>query len=136
MKKTFALEELDCANCAAKLERAVSKLEGVQGVTISFLTQKLTLEAADEAFDSVFEQVKKTFKKLEPGGQLYERRFGKMDVGMQLVDVSAKTVSAVIPLSSQISRFAASSGFSSSSPPPAMNCHCTGFARRNTQYKV
>ena len=65
MKKTFALEELDCANCAAKLERAVSKLEGVQGVTISFLTQKLTLEA-DEAFDSVFEQVKKTFKKLEP----------------------------------------------------------------------
>lgn len=66
MKKTFALEELDCANCAAKLERAVSKLEGVQGVTISFLTQKLTLEAADEAFDSVFEQVKKTFKKLEP----------------------------------------------------------------------
>ena len=66
MKKTFALEELDCANCAAKLERAVSKLEGVQGVTISFLTQKLTLEAADEAFDSVFEQVEKTFKKLEP----------------------------------------------------------------------
>ena len=66
MKKTFALEELDCANCAAKLERAVSKLEGVQGVTISFLTQELTLEAADEAFDSVFEQVKKTFKKLEP----------------------------------------------------------------------
>ena len=66
MKKTFALEELDCANCAAKLERAVSKLEGVQGVTISFLTQKLTLEAADEAFDSVSEQVKKTFKKLEP----------------------------------------------------------------------
>ena len=66
MKKTLALEELDCANCAAKLERAVSKLEGVQGVTISFLTQKLTLEAADEAFDSVFEQVKKTFKKLEP----------------------------------------------------------------------
>ena len=39
MKKTFALEELDCANCAAKLERAVAKIEGVRSVTVSFLTQ-------------------------------------------------------------------------------------------------
>ena len=66
MKKTFALEELDCANCAAKLERAVAKIEGVRSVTVSFLTQKLTLEADDEQFDEIFEQVVKTFRKIEP----------------------------------------------------------------------
>ena len=66
MKKTFALEELDCANCAAKLERAVAKIEGVRSVTVSFLTQKLTLEADDGQFDEIFEQVVKTFTKTEP----------------------------------------------------------------------
>ena len=66
MKKTFQLTDLDCANCAAKMEAGIKKLDGVRDATVSFLTQKLTLEAADEAFDSVFEQVKKTFKKLEP----------------------------------------------------------------------
>ena len=66
MKKTFALEELDCANCAAKLERAVAKIEGVRSVTVSFLTQKLTLEADDGQFDEIFEQVFKTFRKIEP----------------------------------------------------------------------
>ena len=43
MKKTFKLEELDCANCAAKMEAAIRKLDGVQSVTISFMTQRLTL---------------------------------------------------------------------------------------------
>ena len=66
MKKTFALEELDCANCAAKLERAVAKIEGVRSVTVSFLTQKLTLEADDGQFDEIFEQVVKTLRKIEP----------------------------------------------------------------------
>ena len=60
------LEELDCANCAAKLERAVAKIEGVRSVTVSFLTQKLTLEADDGQFDEIFEQVVKTFRKIEP----------------------------------------------------------------------
>ena len=66
MKKTFALEELDCANCAAKLERAVAKIEGVRSVTVSFLTQKLTLEADDGQFDEIFEKVVKPFRKIEP----------------------------------------------------------------------
>ena len=71
MKKTFALEELDCANCAAKLERAVAKIEGVRSVTVSFLTQKLTLEADDGQFDEIFEQVVKTFRKIEPDCEIY-----------------------------------------------------------------
>ena len=48
MRKVFKLQELECANCAAKMEREISKLEGVTKATISFMTQKFTLEAEDE----------------------------------------------------------------------------------------
>ena len=47
MKKTFKLIDLDCANCAAKMEDAIKKLPGVTGATVSFLTQKMTIEADD-----------------------------------------------------------------------------------------
>ncbi|KKO55461.1 heavy metal transporter [Paenibacillus sp. DMB20] len=67
MRKAFKLEGLDCANCAAKLERAVSKIEDVSKATVSFMTSKLVLEAADDKFDSVVEQAKATIKKVEPG---------------------------------------------------------------------
>ena len=59
MKKVFELEDLDCANCAAKMEDAIRKLDGVQSVTISFMAQKMTLEAEDANFDKVLKQVKK-----------------------------------------------------------------------------
>ena len=48
MKKTYKIE-VDCANCAAKIENAINKLEGVEKAAVNFLTQKLTLEAADPA---------------------------------------------------------------------------------------
>ena len=60
MKKTFKLEDLDCANCAAKMEAAINKLDGVQKATVSFMTQKLTLEAEEERFDEVFHPEKMT----------------------------------------------------------------------------
>lgn len=47
MKKIFKLQDLDCANCAAKMENAVGKIPGVQSVRFSFLAQKMTLEAED-----------------------------------------------------------------------------------------
>ena len=47
MKKTFKLIDLDCANCAAKMEDAIRRIDGVTAVTVSFMTQKLTLEAED-----------------------------------------------------------------------------------------
>lgn len=53
MRKVFKLDEIDCAVCAGKLEDAIKKLDGVQDAKINFLTQKLTLEAADEDFDAV-----------------------------------------------------------------------------------
>lgn len=66
MKKVFELEDLDCANCAAKMEDAIRKLDGVQSVTISFMAQKMTLETEDANFDKVLKQVKKCIKRVEP----------------------------------------------------------------------
>lgn len=65
MKKSFKLCELDCANCAAKMERDIAKIEGVTSVTISFMTQRLTLEAPDDCFDEVLEQAAAAIKKVD-----------------------------------------------------------------------
>lgn len=66
MRKVFKLEDLDCANCAAKMERAVEKIDGVTSVTISFMAQKMTIEADDARFDDIMKEVAKTCKKVEP----------------------------------------------------------------------
>ena len=66
MKKTFKMRDLDCANCAAKMENAIRKLDGVNSVTISFMTQKLTLDADDTRFDEILNEVVKVCKKVEP----------------------------------------------------------------------
>ena len=66
MKKTYALDELDCANCGLKMEEAVRKIEGVKSVNISFITQKITLEADDADFDRVLKEAVKACKKVEP----------------------------------------------------------------------
>lgn len=56
MKKIFKLEDLDCANCAAKMETAIAKVDGVESVSVNFFTQKLTLETADGDFDEVLKR--------------------------------------------------------------------------------
>ena len=66
MKKTFKLDEIDCANCAAKLERKISKVDGVKSCRIAFMTQKLTLEASDDDFDDVLERVETLVAREEP----------------------------------------------------------------------
>ena len=66
MKKIFEVEDLDCAHCAAKIEKAVSQLDGVKEVTVSFLTQKITLDAEDEKFDSIVKEMINIAKKTEP----------------------------------------------------------------------
>ena len=65
MKKTFKLDELDCANCGAKMETAIKKIEGVNDCTVSFMTQKLTLDAADDKFDDILKQAVKVCRKIE-----------------------------------------------------------------------
>ena len=66
MKKVFRLDEVDCANCALKMENAVKKLDGVRSVSVSFLTQKLTLEAEDDKFDEVLKAAVKCIARVEP----------------------------------------------------------------------
>ncbi len=66
MKKIIKLQDLDCANCAAKIENAIKKLEGVTGVKVNFLSQKMELEAPDDRYDSVLNEAKKVIKKIEP----------------------------------------------------------------------
>ena len=70
MKKKFKCE-VDCANCAAKLEDAIRKLDNVEDVNVNFLTQKLTLTAPDDKFAGVLENVVKTAKKVEPDTVIY-----------------------------------------------------------------
>ena len=65
MKKTFRLENLDCANCAAKIERSVQKVEGVNSVNVNFMNAKMNLELVEENSDSIIEEIKKTVKKIE-----------------------------------------------------------------------
>lgn len=66
MKKKFNLTDLDCANCAAKMEDAINKLDGVTAATVSFLQQRLTIEADDDRFEEIMAEVVKVCKKVEP----------------------------------------------------------------------
>ena len=66
MKKRFKLVDLDCANCAAKMEAAIKKLDGVNDCTVSFMAQKLTLDAEDGRFDAILQEAVKICKKVEP----------------------------------------------------------------------
>ena len=67
MRKSFKLDEIDCAVCAQKLEDAIRKVEGVADARVNFLTQKLTLSCADDAdFDAVLERVVALAARIEP----------------------------------------------------------------------
>lgn len=66
MKKHFKLIDLDCANCAAKMEDAIRKIDGVNEVSVSFLSQKLTIDADESRLDDIMSQVVKVCKRVEP----------------------------------------------------------------------
>ncbi|MBQ8404108.1 MAG: heavy-metal-associated domain-containing protein [Clostridia bacterium] len=66
MKKVFKLEDLDCAHCAAKMQDAIAKIDGVKSVSVNFLMQKMTLEADDAVFEDVLKKAQKAIKKVEP----------------------------------------------------------------------
>lgn len=66
MKKIIKLEGLCCANCAAKIEEGVKKVDGVKEATLSFMTQRLTLDVEESKVDAVIEAAKKIADKIEP----------------------------------------------------------------------
>ena len=65
MKKKFKIE-VDCANCAAKVEHAIQQIEGVEEASVGFMTQKMMITAADDRFDEIMEEVLRVAKKIEP----------------------------------------------------------------------
>ena len=65
MKKVFKMYDLDCANCAAKMENEIRKIDGVVSVNISFLSQKMTLEADDVRFEEIAKLAAKACKKID-----------------------------------------------------------------------
>lgn len=66
MKKKFILKGLDCANCAAKMEKAINELDGVKEATVNFMTTKLVIDGEDEKMPTIIAEVEKIVKKIEP----------------------------------------------------------------------
>ena len=66
MKKVINLEDLDCANCAAKMACAVKKVEGVTNANVNFMMQRMTVEIDSENPQTVLAEIKKVCKKVEP----------------------------------------------------------------------
>ncbi len=73
MRKTYILEDLDCAHCAAEIEAAVGKLDGVISSSVTFLTQKLVVEVEDAKAGKITKEIKKTVKKYEPDVEVVEK---------------------------------------------------------------
>jgi copper chaperone CopZ len=66
MKKTYRMEDLDCASCAAKMETAVAKLDGVKSCSVSYLTQKMVVETDSEDQNELMRKIQKLCRKIEP----------------------------------------------------------------------
>lgn len=66
MKKSFKLNGLECANCAAKMQEGISKIDGVNSATVNFMTTKLVIEGEDDKMDKIIEAAKSIVKRLEP----------------------------------------------------------------------
>ena len=66
MHRSFKIQNLGCANCAAKMENDINKLDGVSKASISFMTQRLTLDADDTRFDDIVNECDHICKKYEP----------------------------------------------------------------------
>ena len=70
MKKVIAMQDLDCANCASKMEQAIRKIDGVQSCSINFMLQRMTLELDDANSEEIIKQIKAAVKKIEPDCKL------------------------------------------------------------------
>ena len=66
MKKSYDVQGLHCANCALRLEKGLNKIEGVDSAVVSFATQKVVLEAADDQLDTILTKADAIAAKLDP----------------------------------------------------------------------
>ena len=71
MRKIYKLDELDCALCGEKMQKAILDLPGVKDCTVSYITQKMTIEYEDNiSEDDLYNQIKKICHKIEPDCQI------------------------------------------------------------------
>ncbi len=70
MTRNFILSDIDCANCAAKVEQKIRKIKGVQDATVVFFTKKVTITADEADFDRIIEEAKAAIRKVEPDCEL------------------------------------------------------------------
>ncbi len=70
MKKVIRMQNLGCANCAAKMENKIGTIEGVSHATISFMTQRLVLECDENRLDTIVEEAQRIISKIEPDCRL------------------------------------------------------------------
>lgn len=70
MKKVFKLKDLDCANCAAKIENNLAKIPGINNVTVNFMTQKIVCDINAEDYNKVVTEMKKVVKKVDSDCEL------------------------------------------------------------------
>jgi copper chaperone CopZ len=70
MKKSFAMQDLDCANCAAKMEAAIKKIEGVNDCSVNFFAQKMILDADDARFEDIVAKASAAIRKVDPDCRL------------------------------------------------------------------
>jgi len=73
MKKVYKLRDLDCANCAAKMEASIKKIPGVTNASVNFMMQKLTIESDTEDFDTLLKEVEKVIAKVEPDCEIIKK---------------------------------------------------------------
>ena len=71
MKKTYRIDGLDCANCAAKIERAIAGLDGVETASIDFMARRMFLTAPDDRFEEIDQSAQRLISKIEPGAAVY-----------------------------------------------------------------
>lgn len=70
MKKVIQMEDLDCANCAAKMEDGIKKINGVANCSVNFMTQRMTLDISDTNSEEIIKQIKLLVRKIEPDCRL------------------------------------------------------------------
>ena len=73
MKKSYKVEELCCANCAAKIEAAINKLPEVEQATLNFMTLRLTISSDTADWDKLMQNVVAIFAKIEPDSRVIIR---------------------------------------------------------------
>ena len=70
MKKSYRIKGIDCANCAAKMERQIGKIDGVGSCSVNFILQKLTIEAEEDAMADIMQKAAAIVRKIDRGAEI------------------------------------------------------------------